>query len=106
MTPTTVYWRGAQQSVSVRPTTFGSPPNARFHKPSLSTTTYAGLATTSSSAENARPRAGATPSSEKYGADTLSVVIRSGSPVPIRVSRCESKAAMSSKLFDRARQSW
>ena len=50
ITPTTVYCRAAQQSVSVRPTIWGSAPNRRFHRPSLRTTTCAGLATASSSA--------------------------------------------------------
>ena len=46
-----------------------------------------------------------TPSSEKYGAATNSVWIRSGSSPPTSVIHCESTAAMSSKLFDCARQS-
>src|SRR5207248_7062189 len=63
MTPTTVYGRALR--VIGRPTICGSAPNRRFHKPSLMTTTGTGLATRSSSDENVRPLAGATPRSEK-----------------------------------------
>jgi hypothetical protein len=105
ITPTTVYCLAAQHRVSVRPMTCGSAPDRRFQKPSLRTTTGAGLATMSSLASNTRPRAGETPSSEKYGAATNSVWIRSGSSLPTNVIHCESTAAMSSKLFDCARQS-
>ena len=105
ITPTTVYGRAAQHSVIVRPTMSGSAPNRRFQTPSLRTTTSAGFDTRSSSSRNVRPRAGATPSSKKYGAATNSVRMRTGSSPPVNVSHWLSNAAMSSKLFDCARQS-
>ena len=58
----------------------------RFHNPSLRIVTRTGAATRSSAAENVRPRAGLTPSSEKYGADTNSASRRSGSSMPASVT--------------------
>ena len=78
MTPTTVY--GSRSSVIVRPTIDGSRPNARDHKPALSTATF--RLCRSSSSVKARPNDGATPSTEKSAGDTRAAWTRSGCAMP------------------------
>ena len=102
MTPTTV--NGRPLIVTTRPTRAGSAPNFRRQTPSLSSTTC-NPAGVSSATEKSRPIAGFTPSVRKKLAATRIPLMRSASPLTIRVGAHERISVIWSKLWLRSRQS-
>src|ERR1039457_6001373 len=84
MIPTMVC--GTPFTITLRPSTRGSPPKRRFQRPSPMTTT-ASRPCWSSSAVNVRPRRGLAASKLKRLAETRAAGTRSGSPRPARLKR-------------------
>lgn len=78
VTPITV--KGRRSTWTVVPTTAGSAPNMRVHKPWLKTTTAASRS--KSSAAKGRPTINDAPRTEKKSADTWPAGTLSGSPPP------------------------
>ena len=93
ITPTTV--TGPSLVRTTRPTMPGSPPKRRFQRPWERTIAAAPPGAASSGAK-LRPSAGETPRTEKRFAVTARPAIRSGGPVPTRVSPLHVEIAMSS----------
>ena len=93
-TPITVY--GVALMRIVRPTTAGSPPKRRVHKPWLIMAAGGVPAVCTSSQVNGRPINGATPRTDGYRSVTTSPRTRCGSPSPERSRSRPAKNAISS----------
>ncbi len=101
-TPTTSY--GFPSKVTVRPTMSGAAPKLRRQNASVSRTTRC-RPYDSSLSWKFRPIAGGSPSASRKPAETLSVRMRSGSPVPVRFTAPSLNAAIAAKLVASRRQS-
>ena len=102
-TPTIV--EGRSFSPTVRPMTFGSRPNCRFHIRSLIAATR-GASSRLSPASNSRPLSAVTPSVVKKSGSTTLPVSRCGSPEPLRsTSQVRANTVIDVSVRLRARQS-